>query len=409
VWELFITTVLILFANTVIFAEKINWDIIKEQTLSNNPSIKIAKLELDNARLSYNNSVSGYFPKINLYAQTLETAYGGGNSRFSETSYEINYSLPIFSGFSTYNDIKDKSAKLEISQAIYNRTVSDAIYKTKVDYINLMWVYEHIELLKKIKIRRCEVRDIIKLKYHSGSIDVGPLKRASADVMSAEYELKKAERYIKIVSMNLLKSTGTADSVEIFDTDERLNISKKIIKEIDFKNVINIIPEFLISKYSVKSFKAQNSKIKSQWFPNIDASGCIFGKRKQDPDIKIFMTYPIFTSGVRYRTAKIASNELEIAYEKLKETISLLKSQALGYCTDLFDLYELIDVDKKYLDAVRLQTEILSKKYVSGWGTYHDWYLSENDYVNYQIKLLEDKRAVILKEAEWCRFMGEKK
>jgi outer membrane protein TolC len=239
--------------------------------------------------------------------------------------------------------------------------------------------YEHIKLLEKI--RRSEVSDIIKLKYNSGSIDVGPLKRALADVMNAEYELKKAERYIKIVSMNLLKSTGTDDSIEIFDTDEHLNVSKKILKEINFKDIISTIPEFLISKYRVKGFKAQNSKIKSQWLPNIDASGCIFGKRKQDSDIKIFMTYPIFTGGVRYRNAKIA-------YEKLKETTSLLKSQALKYCTDLFDLHEMIDVDKKYLDAVRLQTEVLSKKYVSGWVTYHDWYLSENDYVNYQIKLL---------------------
>jgi outer membrane protein TolC len=137
--KLFITTILILFTNTVIFAKKINWDIVREQTLSNNPSIKIAKLELDNAKLSYTNSISEYFPKINLHANTLKTAYAGKNSHFSKISYGIYYSLLIFSGFRTYNDIKDKAAKLEISQAIYNRTVSDAVYKTKIEYINLMW------------------------------------------------------------------------------------------------------------------------------------------------------------------------------------------------------------------------------------------------------------------------------
>jgi outer membrane protein TolC len=149
-------------------------------------------------------------------------------------------------------------------------------------------------------------------------------------------------------------------------------------------------------------------KIKSLWFPNVDVSGYILDKKKQDHDMKISMTYPIFTGGVRCRNIKIASNELKIAHEKLKQTTNLLNQQAATHYNDLIDLHEKIDVDKKYLDAVGSQVELLSKKYINGSASYYDWYLLENEYIYYQIKLLEDKGAVSLKEAEWYRFIGEK-
>jgi hypothetical protein len=88
--RLFIITTLILFTNTIVLAKKINWITIREQTLNNNPSIKIVKLELDTAKLNYNNSISEYLPKINLHAETLETTYSSRFSPFSKTSYEVN-------------------------------------------------------------------------------------------------------------------------------------------------------------------------------------------------------------------------------------------------------------------------------------------------------------------------------
>ncbi|MDR1941507.1 MAG: TolC family protein, partial [Endomicrobium sp.] len=204
-----------------VFSEQINWETIERLSKENNPLIKTAHFKLENAKQAYNRSLSGFFPNVSL---TGSTSQSGGQDNFTRNnSYGLNSSLSVFSGFETYNDVKQKAAELKAAEISYIRTVSDIVYEGALAYINLMWACETVELSKQIYERRKENRDMIKLKYNSGNVDIGSLERVEADVEMANYDLKKALRNIESVSSALLKVIGRNDSSTL-EALEKINI-----------------------------------------------------------------------------------------------------------------------------------------------------------------------------------------
>lgn len=408
--NLIIPLLSILFFYTAAFAEKISWKDIEISALQNNPTIISARLNFDNAKIAYNRSLCGYMPEVSFRGSASQ---GESEKKFSRNfSYGLNANLSLFSGFNTYNEVKQKEAELKAAENTYNRAVSDAAYEAATHYINLMWAYETVELLKRIKDRRTENKDMISLKYDSGNVDIGSLKRVEADVKTAEYDLRKAERYIETASAELLKTLGRNDNI-ILETDERLILSKKDMPKPDFDKLISEIPEFLIAQYNIDIQKAQYAKSKSDLWPSISLSAVIsrFDKEwapdKQSWDLGLSLSYNLFNGGKKYADIKSASNQMKIVQETMKNTANRLKAQAVSHYNSLIDAYENISVRELYLNASKLQAEISQRKYINGLTTYQDWYSIENDYISSQKHLLDIKKTAALEKAKWHNFIGE--
>jgi outer membrane protein TolC len=390
-------------------AEKINWETIVKQTNAANPSIQTAKLKLENAKQSYNRALSGYMPSVSLRGNASQGENDGNFSR--SYSYGLNASLSIFSGFETYNDVKQKSAELKAARAGYDRAVSDAAYGAATQYVNLMWAYETVELSKRILERRTENKDMIRLKYNSGNVDAGSLRRVEADVELAAYDLRKAQRYIESASAALLQAVGRKDDA-LLETDERLTLSERSVLKPDYNLLTAAIPEFLSAQYNIESYEAQSAKAKSVWWPALSLSGSLgrsggeWAPDRNSWDAGVSLSYPLFT-GARAADTKTALNQLKIAEENLKSVSNSLKSNAVSYYNNLADSIESIAAREYYLSASLQQAEISQRKYVNGLSTYQDWYSIENDYISAQKTLLDAKKAAALEKAKWHNFLGE--
>ncbi|MDR2191887.1 MAG: TolC family protein [Endomicrobium sp.] len=404
-----VLSALIFFVSSAI-CEVVSREIVCAQTLQNNPSIIAAKLKLDNARLAYNRSLGAYFPVASLSGSSGQGETNGGYSR--DYSFGLNVSLSVFSGFETYNDVKIKSVEVNSSQISYNRTVSDALYETIVQYVNLVWAYETAELSKQIYERRKENRDMINLKYNSGNVDVGSLERVEADVEMAGYDLRKAKRYIETASAALLKAIGRNGDA-ILETSEKLELDAAEIKKPDFNVLVAQLPEFLTVKFSAQIAKLQAAKTKNLWMPDISVSGAISRSGGQwFPDNRrwnagISVSYTLFNGGQRYADVKSAKNLAQIAEENLKDSVNSLKAKAVARYNSLADYYENVAVRRHYLKAASLQAEISARKYVNGLTTYQDWYSIENDFINSQKNLLDAKKNASLEKAAWDNFLGK--
>jgi outer membrane protein TolC len=408
--NLAIGSLLLFFSFSLTSAEKITWEYVERQTMQNNPSIQSAKFRLENAQIAYQSSLSGYLPSVSLRGGASQ---GESEENFSRSySYGLNASLSIFSGFETYNTVKQKSAELKAAEADYKRAVSDAAYEAAAQYVNLMWSYETVELLKQIKERRGENKDMIKLKYDSGNVDIGSLRRVEADAQTAAYDLRKAERYIETASAQLLKVIGRNDNI-ILETDERLDVENRNIERPDFNELVTSIPEFLAARYGADSYQALSSKSKSSLWPDISVSGSVsrFDREwtpdKQSWDAGISLSYSLFSGGKRYFDIKTAANQFKIAQENLKNISNQLKSKSVSNYNALLDSLESIGIRELYLEAAKLQAEISQRKYINGLATYQDWYSIENDYINSRRTLLDAKKAAILEKALWYNFIGE--
>ncbi len=400
----------IIFLAVPVFAEKITWEEIVKQTEEKSPAILSAKLKLDNAQLSYKRSLSGYMPSISASGSASQ---GEKDKNFSRSySYGLNANLSIFSGFNTYNEVKIRSAELKAAELTYKRAVSDAAYEAAVQYTNLMWAYETVELLEQIKARRAENKDMINLKYNSGNVDIGSLRRVEADVELASYELRKAQRYIETASASLLKVIGRNDDI-ILETDERITLEDRSLEKPQYNALVESIPEFLISQYSIDIYKAQSSKSKSTLLPEVKLSGSLsrYGNEwapgKNGWDAGLSISYPLFTGGTRYADIETASNLYKAANENFRTITYQLKSQAVAYYNSLTDAYENISTRELYLAASKLQAEISQRKYVNGLSTYQDWYSIENDYISSRKTMLDAKKTATLERAKWYNFIGE--
>ena len=400
----------IIFLAVPVFAEKITWEEIVKQPEEKSPAILSAKLQLDNAQLSYKRSLSGYMPSISASGSASQ---GEKDKNFSRSySYGLNANLSIFSGFNTYNEVKIRSAELKAAELTYKRAVSDAAYEAAVQYTNLMWAYETVELLEQIKARRAENKDMINLKYNSGNVDIGSLRRVAADVELASYELRKAQRYIETASASLLKVIGRNDDI-ILETDERITLEDRSLEKPQYNALVESIPEFLISQYSIDIYKAQSSKSKSTLLPEVKLSGSLsrYGNEwapgKNGWDAGLSISYPLFTGGTRYADIETASNLYKAANENFRTITYQLKSQAVAYYNSLTDAYENISTRELYLAASKLQAEISQRKYVNGLSTYQDWYSIENDYISSRKTMLDAKKTAALERAKWYNFIGE--
>lgn len=392
------------------FAEKITWEEIVKQTEEKSPAILSAKLKLDNAKLAYKRSLSGYMPSISASGSASQ---GEKDNKFSRNySYGLNANLSIFSGFNTYNEVKLKAAELKAAELTYKRAVSDAAYEAAVQYTNLMWAYETVELLEQIKARRAENKDMISLKYNSGNVDIGSLRRVEADVELASYELRKAQRYIETASASLLKVIGRNDDI-ILETDERIILEDRSLEKPQYNDLVESIPEFLISQYDVNIYKTQSSKSKSSLWPELKLSGSLsrsgneWAPNKNGWDAGLSISYPLFTGGTRYADIETASNLYKAANENFRTITYQLKSQAIAYYNSLTDAYENISTRELYLAASKLQAEISQRKYVNGLSTYQDWYSIENDYISSRKTMLDAKKTAALERAKWYNFIGE--
>ncbi|MCA6071423.1 MAG: TolC family protein [Endomicrobium sp.] len=401
----------IMFLGSYGYAEKINKALVDEQTLKNNPSIAVAKLELDNAKQAYYGSFDSFFPEA-----TFSVASSQGISKEQpygkKYSYGLKTSLSLFSGFQTYNGVKEQAAKVKVAQARYDRAVSDAMCTARLGYVDLMWAYETVGLSVQIRERRIKNKDLIKLKYNSGKADIGSLRIGEADVAMADYSLRKAQRHIETASASLLKAIGRNDDAVILETDEKIFLEQALPKP-DYNSLITTIPEFLVAKYGQDVHKAHNAMIKGQWLPSISIFGNMgrisdkWSPDSEDWNAGIKASYPIFSGGRRYSDVKIASNGLKIASEKLKDEISGLKAKAAQHYNELIDAQEAIETKTYCLGALKLQAEISSKKYVNGLSTYSDWYAIEGNYISSQNELLDVKKDAARLRVKWDKFLGK--
>jgi outer membrane protein TolC len=327
-------------------------------------------------------------------------------------SYGLEIYIPIFKKFEIYSTVKAKASEFKSAQAFYDKTVSDELYKADAAYVNLMSLYEEIELLKNIKEKKIEDKNMIEFKYNSGEINIALLIKAEADFATAEHNLKVAQRRIETASIQLLQAMGRNDYTTILEINERIAISEKLPKKPDYDNLITVIPEFIIAQHKFESFKTQTLKAKGQWLPSLTGNiqySVPSGQTsdKWDKFAGISLSYTIFDGGKRYTSMQIISNNMKIASEELKNTVNNLKAKAIELYINLTNAYELVALKTQYLSAAKLYSEISAKEYANGIINYNNWCQAEEDYFSSQIKLLEAKKEAVLKRIEWNAFTGK--
>lgn len=404
------TLLWILFFASFLYADPLTWDEVLRETTAKNPALLKAEKSLETARLNYLRSFSNFLPQVSASAVAGRSQFGSMEPT-DDYSYGISGSLSLFSGLSDVSETRIKNIEYKIAQANYERAKSDAVYRIRRSFDNLLWAQEMTLLSAEILKRRTENFELVRLKYESGREDLGTLMRAEADKVQAEYELAKSKRYLRTASSQMLKDMGRDDFSVVTVTGSFA--SGRIDENISPDVLVEKIPEYVVAEYNLRKSQEEIKSARSQFFPDLSVSaGASKSGDKWLPEndrwsAGLNLSYLFFPGGRNVYNLKIAENNKALSDETLRETKHLLRARVETAFNDLVDSAENVKVREVYYTAARERAKITAAKYVNGLVLYYEWDIAESDFINAQKALLNAKRDASLAEASWANILGK--
>jgi len=387
------------FISSLFSQQVVKWDDVLKEAKEKKLQLKQTEISLQQTKLKIEKIKSELYPRLNFSVSSVKN-YSKNFDSDIVYSYNLSLGIDLFNGFSTINNLRLQLVELLIAQENFKRVYMDTVSSLKESFINLYFVQENIALAEKILQRRKQNYELVKLKYESGSENLGSLLRVEADMLQAEYELKKLQREREVVIRQLLKILAKENFVDIkVETISELDEDiEKIINQ-DVADVIKQTPEYKIKQYQLLETQIQAKLAKSNFYPTVSfLANYGFSDTKPIPDkdkwnlyLSLRASYNIFNGFRDITDLKIANNNIKTAEFELENTKLNLVNNFYVLQNNYIDAKELLVVREKYLQALEKQAEIVSIKYANGLATYYDWYQTEESFINMQKSLLDLK------------------
>lgn len=352
--------------------------------LSENPTIKVADMEIEKKDYSKKETIAGLFPRIDgsaSYSRTIEkqTMYmdteafdmsamfapiyntigqlhpefqvpqlGGGSSSSGETGMKVGtdntYSVGLSASLPIIAPQLWKSVQLssaDIEQAVESARSSRLSMVNQVEkaYYNLLLAQNSYEVIKMSYDNAVLNARDYKHKFEQGTASEYDVLRADVQVRNLEPTLLQTENSVKLSKLQLKVLMGVDMALEITPTDrledyeasmyeETMNIDTSLEQNTDLRQLD------LQTAYLKKAVDVQ----RMAWFPTLSATanynwismsdGGMFSDFRWSPysSIGLSLSLPIFQGGARhFRIKQAKSNVLQLGLQRdnLLNTLSM--------------------------------------------------------------------------------------
>ena len=352
--------------------------------LNENPTIKVADMEIGKKDYSKKETIAGLFPRIDgsaSYSRTIEkqTMYmdteafdmsamfapiyntigqlhpefqvpqlGGGSSSSGETGMKVGtdntYSVGLSASLPIIAPQLWKSVQLssaDIEQAVESARSSRLSMVNQVEkaYYNLLLAQNSYEVIKMSYDNAVLNARDYKHKFEQGTASEYDVLRADVQVRNLEPTLLQTENSVKLSKLQLKVLMGVDMALEITPTDrledyeasmyeETMNIDTSLEQNTDLRQLD------LQTAYLKKAVDVQ----RMAWFPTLSATanynwismsdGGMFSDFRWSPysSIGLSLSLPIFQGGARhFRIKQAKSNVLQLGLQRdnLLNTLSM--------------------------------------------------------------------------------------
>lgn len=399
-----------LFVSRVFAEETLTWGDCLAEARKNNPDLIAAQETIKQIQADKTITASGLYPQIDA-SMSGSTAKTSGSTA-DTYSYGVSASQLVFDGLKTINDVKGAKENIKASQQAYRFTSSNTRLSLRTAFVNLLKAQDFIDVAEDIvKIRRDSLI-LISLRYQSGLEHKGALMTAEANLADANFELSQARRDIELYQRQLTKEMGRKEFKPMVVRGDYV-VSDQVKVKPDFDEIVKNNPS-LLEATAKKNFASFNIKSAyADFFPQLSASAGADKTSAHWPpenngwNMGLAMTMPIFEGGARVaevKKAKSAYNEAEASERSIKDAaLVALESTWVS----LQDTIELVDVRLKSLDATQERAKIAEAQYSTGFITFDNWIIIQNDLVVAKKTYLNAKANALLAEANWIQAKGE--
>lgn len=396
-------------------AELLSWhDCVKEAAV-NHPDLISAEQAVVESQASKNVTASALYPQVtaSLQASTSKTSSPtAGSSTTDSYSYGLDATQLIFDGTKTFNDVKAAAENVKASRENFKYTSATVRFRLRNAFVNLLKAQEMLRITQEIYNIRRENFELITLRYESGLEHKGALMTSEADLADAKYGISQARRNMEVTQRDLVKEMGRRrlSSVEVKGDFEVVDSVKE---KPDFEalaksnpSLLNLAAQSNAAEFNLRSAYA-NFSPSLTGSAAADRNGTHLPARGSQWNLGLTLSMPVFEGGLRIaqvEKAKAALNQLQEDQRSTRDGIVLTLEETWASFQDTLDN---VAVQKKSLLASEERSRIAQAQYSTGFVTFDNWIIIEDNLVKAKKAYLDAQANVLLAEAKWIQAKGE--
>jgi outer membrane protein len=191
------------------------------QSQTNNPGIRQANVALEVARLETSKAEAGHKPTLDLVSSysAVNNSSGSsssvGDSRVNVASIGLNFTLPLFAGFSTQNRIKETLSLEDKASADLETAKRNVAQGTRTAYLGVQSGLAQVNALQAAEASSQSALEANQLGYQVGvriNIDV---LNSQSQLFDTKAKLAKARYDVLLGGLKLRQAAGTLKAADL--------------------------------------------------------------------------------------------------------------------------------------------------------------------------------------------------
>ena len=368
-----------------------------EIALQDNPTIKVADMELKRVDYSKREVIASLFPAIDfslayqraIELQTINMDMGAGPMEIkmgSDNTWNMGFTatLPIVSA-QLWKSIQMSDTQILASVESARASRLDLIDQVNRAYYGLLLSQASYEVLKQNYDNAKVNADLIQKKFDVGTASEYDVLRSSVQVKNVEPELLQAEIGIKQAKL-LLKILMGMDA----STDFEAAVSLESMEQ-DMYGYVMGVESDLSQNTNLRTLDIQTKQLKQNvamkklaWVPTIGAqfnwswtslsNGHVFNNIHLNPysNVAVSVAVPIFSGGSKYyglKQAQVQLNEMALQRENLVRSLNMQVELALD---NINKEIKQISTSAEGVRQAQKAHQIMQKSFEIGAATYLD-------------------------------------
>lgn len=366
----------------------------------NNPTIKIADIEIQKVDYAKKEAIGALLPSLNAVGQYTDNVMKQvmfmpesfsalmGGQKYMEMGYKNSYNgvlstqIPIIN-FTLWQNIKNKQNDIDIIIEKSRASKIEMTKQVKDAYYGVLLSKSSLKVLEQSHKNALETLKNIENSYKQGVVSEYDFIRAQVNVNNLNPILINAKNGVELAIMQLrmILSLPAEQNIETQETLESFNNNISMFSQIDKETALTQNSDLKILDYNITGLENQLKLINTQHLPMLSASGnYIYQTQSEDFNFKEYnwvssssiglqLTVPLFSGMQKVNQAKqvkMAIKGLQLQREYAKDGINLQIQAAIN---QMKAAKEQLNVNKDAIKQAERGYEIAKVRYQVGSGT----------------------------------------
>ncbi|MFH1244979.1 MAG: TolC family protein [Candidatus Omnitrophota bacterium] len=393
----------------------LSWGDCLAEAEKNHPDLISAAEGINIKKAGRDVTASGLYPQFSasVGASTAQTSTASaGKSTSDSYSYGIDGSQLIFDGFKTVNDLKAADEDINVAWQSYRFTSAQVRRDLRGAFINLLKAQELIKVAEEIVNIRRDNLMLLTMQYQAGLEHKGALLTAEANAAEANFGLAQAKRSAEFAQIKLTQEMGRREFVPLSVKGEFV-AQETAAEKPDFEQLAKSNPAVLEAAAQKNSALFAVKSAFGNFAPQLSGTAGADRKSAHWPpennqwDLGLSLTLPLFEGGLKaaqLSSAQAVYRQKEADERSARDTALVTLEQTWAALRDAIGT---VDVQDKLLEAAEERAQIAEAQYSTGFISFDNWVIIENDLVKAKKSYLQSQADALLAEADWIQAKGE--